>query len=176
MNQHDTERNEVLTVLEQMHEYRDYDRLAVPSEIDGLVRQLLSEVVDRASYQALRSILKHEHRYGLAMFGWRAPSWAVQERSDALLRQGLIALALSGLDRYTEEALAVPLYGRSCYLLGVPREEVFGEVIAIVEEPVGALLREYLQVAPLEREPISGFREVCDGAGFRFEFLGFSEQ
>lgn len=165
-------KDEILKAMADMDVYRDWSSWPIPSEIDEMVDQLLAEVHDRDSYRALESTLGREHMEALGGFGWRACSWAVQRMSPELLRHGLVALALYGLND-PEASSALSLYGRSAYLIGVSRREVVEEAARIAGEPAASILEEYLRAVPLESEPVRGFREVRDGTGFRYEFLGY---
>lgn len=80
----------------------------------------------------------------------------------------LVALARCGLGD-PDVAHAVPLYGRTAYLIGAPRGDVFEEAARIVPEAEARRLRECLRVAEPETQPLASFREVRAGKHFRYE-------
>lgn len=141
----------------------------IPQPLDEEIRGLLAPVLD-GGWSDLRARVAPEHHSVLRVFAERMASLAVRRRDPGLLKLGLVALALAGLDSGSREALAiVPLVYRSAERLDVDPDGLFEEVARHVGDAAAAQLRAFPQRGPHARSiGAMGYEEARDEDGFRY--------
>ncbi|MGH8176856.1 MAG: hypothetical protein ACREV5_11400 [Steroidobacter sp.] len=161
MNQHQPS----LEILERSANV-GYGKQPLPSQRDHEIRGLVENTPPAA---VLDAISADRHAATLRVFAERATALAVRHDDQQLLRIGLTALGLAGLQS-RDSVLILALYYDAAKRLQIDVRWLFGAVGNILGEPAATSLTDFLNRSDRDKSlEAMGYKTAGDKAGFCYE-------
>ena len=143
----------------------------IPNERDRGVEALVSSALESSQIEEMVEQLHPRHYAILVMFGERMASLAMRREDPGLLRVGLTAVALGGLNHGSREAIMrLVLYHHAAEALSGSAEGLFHEVGRTLGQPFQGHLEAFPARAGEDKTlECMGYLEGSDEDGFRYK-------